>query len=171
MSGPNLLNVLQDTNPIPDPVELEDSDEARELALRRPGSVIAWRVIGDEYHGDGYRIRLLEPRKWEITRRGRLLEHHHSLKAAFAIVEHDRREALRRRDLVFYATTAVLAAIGLILTAYYYDRGNVFWVPGILAVLYVGLSAVVRFFANLSRNINDPYRRRLPWERRRYRRR
>ena len=98
-----LLTILHRSNPVPAPQTLVGSDVARELALKKPGSVIDWRERDDEYIGDGYRIRLLEPQKWQITYRDYLLAYHPSLKAAFSMVERHRRETLRRRALLRYA--------------------------------------------------------------------
>ena len=140
-------------------------DHAAE-GLPRPGSVLEWGVERDEYLADGYRIRLLAPAKWEITHRGSVLSTSKSLKMAFSIVERHRRRALRKRDLIFYGTVVFLSlfiglAIGEAVTA-----GNGVWVLALVPVLFLGVSALVRFTATLGGNLDDPYRRRLPWERR-----
>lgn len=160
-----LLTILHRSNPIPELETLVDSDAARELASKRPGSVIDWQARDDEYFGDGYRIRLLEPRKWQITHRDRLLAYHQSQKAAFSMVERHRREALRRQDLLLYSGIFAVAAVVAAAMVPFIGRGNAFPVLILGVLVFAAISALIRFTAVLSRSVTDPYRRTLPWER------
>jgi hypothetical protein len=162
-----LANALQPPNPAPDPDEATGADEAGEPAMRRPGSVIDWRIEDGDYVGDGYRIHLVEAHHWEITRRGARMAGEPTLTAAFSVVERHRRDALRRRDLATWAGVASSALVAGIAIGQLVTEGSVLWVLVAGAVLYAGVSAVVRFFAALAPNVANPYRRRMPWERRR----
>lgn len=160
------MALLQHSNPIPDPASLAGSEAARELASRRPESVIDWQRDDDDYVGDGYRIHLAEPARWEITNGGRRLHIVSSLRSAFSIVEHHRRETLRRRHLVLMAAWFIVGTTGGFLVSSIADETRqVLLVPIAIASFFLGLAAFVRFLAVLGRNVNDPYRRRLPWER------
>ena len=157
----SVMTLLQQSNPVPDPAELADSDEARELAMRRPGSVLDWHIHDDEYVGDGYRIRLLEPEKWEVTHRETVLETPRSLKRAFAKVERHRRDTLRRRDLWVWGSLFVAALVTGISVSQLAPAASIAVLP---VVFFVGISALIRVAAALSRSVTDPYQRRLPWE-------
>ncbi len=163
-----LLDRLGRANPVPDPADLADSDVAAELAMRRAGSVLNWDISDGEYQADGYRIRLVEPGNWEITFRAAVIAFNGSRKAAFRIAEDHRRQAIRRRDLIRLALTFVLTIAGWI------GAGLIareLWVLALPVVLFVSFATLIRFFAVLSRNVMDPYRRLLPWEKRSWRRR
>lgn len=164
----NLLRVLRRTNPVPEPEALVDSAAAEELALKKPGSVVNWRVRGDEYLGDGYRIRLLEPRRWQITYRDAVLAYHHSLKTAFATVERHRRRAMRRNDLLRLAAVFVLVVLGSAAAFEFFEPRSLWGALALAGVFYVAVSTLIRFLAILSGDVNDPYQRAMPWERRRW---
>jgi hypothetical protein len=158
-----LLDALGRVNPVPDAAEMADPDAAAQLAMGRPGSVLDWRISGEEYLAGDYRIRLIEPRKWEITHRGATIAYHPSRASAFVIVEDHCRDAIRRRDLIRLALTFVIAIAGWMTAGLVAEE---MWVLALPVVLYFTLSSFIRFFAVLSRNVNDPYRRRMPWEKR-----
>lgn len=160
-----LMAVLQRSNPVPDPEQLADSDEAKELALRRPGSVLDWQIEDDDYVGDGYRISLLAPSNWEITHQDRHLAYDQSRRSAFAVVERHRREALRRFDLIKWAEVMVGALLVWLVANQLIAPGIAWWLLAFV-LLFVGISTLVRFGAALSRSVVDEYRRPLPWERR-----
>lgn len=180
----NLLASLRRSNPMPTPEHLVESDAARALAFRSPLSLLDWRIIGEnEYEANPYRIQLAAPGRWEITFRGTPLAHHHSLKSAFAIVERHYRESIRRRDLlrlggvvlgVLLLLTAIDQYVAKITDWRFDPHGEgitLFWLVVMFVAIFMGLSALIRFFAVLSRNVNDPYRQRAPWERASSRRR
>lgn len=160
------MTLLRDSNPVPDPTTLIGSVAAQELASRRPESVVDWRQHDDGYVGDGYRIRLRSAARWEITLRNRHLHTVPSLRSAFSIVEHHRREALRRGHLIWMTAWFVVGTTaGFVLSSRANDTQSLLLVPSAIACFFVGLAALVRFLAVLGRNLDDPYRRPLPWER------
>ncbi|NNC91365.1 MAG: hypothetical protein HKN80_02610 [Acidimicrobiia bacterium] len=138
-----------------------DHPDADDVAMSVPGSILDWRVRGEDYLAGSYRIRLLEPRKWEVTHQGAVIAFYSSRKAAFGIAEDHWREAIRRRDLIRLALTFVLAFSAWMIAGLLVEE---LWVLALPVVLYFTLSSFIRFFAVFSRNVNNPYRRRLPWE-------
>lgn len=159
----DIMTVLVQSNPVPDPVELVDSPEGRALAMRRPESIIDWQASNGEFEGAGYRIRHLTSKDWEVAHRGKVLKHTTRQSSAFSVVEHHRRESLWRRDLMMRAAVAFLAIIAFFVLAAFSNIPGV-WFLGII-VIGIGFAGTVRFFSILNRHVDDPYRRPLPWER------
>ncbi len=159
----DMMTLLQESNPVPDPVELIDSPEGQALATRRPNSIIDWYDVEGEYAGDGYRIRNVEPRDWEVLHRGKVLRHTTKQSSAFSVVEHHRREALWRRDLRVRASVALLAIVAFFVLAAFAEVPGI-WFAGLI-VVGIGFVATVRFLSVLNRHVDDPYRRPPPWER------
>lgn len=153
------VGVLQ----VADAVDLGHSDTAVEQSMTKAGSILDWNIRGDDYVADGYRIRLLQPRRWEISHEGAVIAYHFSRKEAFGIVEDHYRDTIRRRDLIRLGFTFVLAILAWIALGSMMEE---LWVVGLPFVFYVALSSFIRFLAVFSRNASDPYRRRLPWEKR-----
>ncbi len=159
----DMMTLLQESNPIPDPTELIDSPEGQALALRRPNSVVDWYARDGDFEGDGYRIRFVSSKNWEVSHRGELIGNSSRKSAAFSVVEHHRREALWRRDMWVRASIAVLAFIALVVLAAFSEVPGL-WFLGII-IIGIGFSATVRFLSVLNRHVDDPYRRQPPWER------
>ncbi len=147
---------------IVDVVDPDDFGTAVEQAIEKAGSVLDWSIRGGDYVADDYRIRLLEPRRWEISHGGAVIAYHFSRNEAFGIVEDHYRDSVRRRDLMRLGLIFVLAILVWIGLGSMMEE---LWVLGLPFVVYFALSSFIRFFAVFSRNANDPYRRRLPWER------
>jgi len=164
----SLLSVLGRANPVSDPGDLVGSDAANELARRKPDSVLDWSISGDDYVADGYRIRFLAGNDWEIIHKETTLGSAEKLTWAFSIVEHHRREAIRRRDLIRYGLTFVLAIIagGVIISVVDELQQLYLWLTFVF-LFAIALASSVRFYAALHGSIEDPYRRLLWWERRR----
>ena len=142
-----------------------------EERVHRPASVLAWTRTGaTQYCGGDYRIALVEPLRWEILHRDRHLEFNSSLEDSFQRAERHHRDRLRRRDLIVWSLVGVFAMVVLSVAAEA-GRGTLWWFLVLVAGVFVGTSALVRFVAALTRNPANPYRRRYPWERRRRRRR
>ena len=162
MTSMNIMSIVGEANPLPDPQTLVGSNEADELALRRPESIIQWHAAENGYTGNGYHIRLAEPFGWDVTLDGNPYAEHQSLKAAFSDVERHYRRSLELRNLKIWGVVlavTVLAAFGIV--ALPGGEGNI-----LLALpVFVGVSGLIRVFAIVLGDINDPYKRRLPWER------
>lgn len=168
MNNDQLLETLGRTNPVLDPDDLIGSDAADELATRKPDSLLDWSIRGDGYVADHYRIRFLGESDWKITYKGTNLGSAEKLKWAFSVVEHHHREAIRRRDLIRYGLTFVLAILagGAIIAVV--DEVQQLWLwPAYVLLFATALGGAVRFYVTLTGNLDDPYRRPLPWERRR----
>lgn len=162
-----LLEALGRANPVLDPEDLVDSYAASELAMRKHDSVLDWRAEGNDYIADGYRIRLRQQGGWEMSLRGAVIGSDESLKDAFGLVEHHRRRALRRRDLRRYALTFVLAVMaGGVIVGVVDEVGELFLWGAFVLLVFIALRSLARINAAWSGNPYDPYRRRLPWERR-----
>ena len=130
-----------------------------------PMSWLEWRREGDdEYAGGAYRIRLIEPYRWEVLHGGRHLFYDRSLNSSLTRADHHYRDGLRRRDLMMWFTLFV-ASIGLAALVETTRETLELWgVPLLALAMYGSVSAVVRFYAAWTRNRFDPYRRRAPWE-------
>jgi len=131
----------------------------------RPMSLLNWQRTEDGYTGGDYLIRLLRPNCWEIRYRGEPVKTTDSLKLAMTRAEFHFREQLRKRDLVKWAIWFIIFTGGLIvLVSNWASR-----IESILlftALAYGWLGALTRLIAATGWSHNDPYRRRLPWERR-----
>lgn len=127
---------------------------------------MAWRLEGTGYAGGDYRIVLLAPRRWEISHRGTPIGHEPSLKTSFQIAEHHRRETLRGRDTVAWGVLATVATVAAIAVRLAVSEINLAWFVVLIVLSAVALTALVRMFSSLAGHPSDPYRRRLPWERR-----
>lgn len=132
-----------------------------------PMSWLDWERDGDEYAGGSYRIRLIEPHRWEALREGKHIFYDTRLSNALVRTEEHYRNRLRVRDL--FTWSAVFAASILLVVALDKWRDNVgLWGYLLLVVaMFASMSAVVRFYAAATGNRFDPYRRRAPWEKRR----
>ncbi len=127
--------------------------------------MIDWHPEGAGYAGDGYSVRLLAPYRWEIAYRDHPVAFRPSRKAAVGEAEHQRLEAMRRADLWLW-TLVMLLAFGGMVAVGSSVRGTLGWYGVLMVMLYVGVSALARYFAALTRNRADAYRHRLWWERR-----
>lgn len=129
-----------------------------------PMSWLDWRRDGDEYAGGVYRIRLIEPYRWEVLRNGRHLFYDRSLTSSLTRADHHYRERLRARDLIMWAVVFVLS-IGLAgAVEEMRDTLGLWGVPLLALSMYGAIGAVVRSYAAWTRSRFDPYRRRAPWE-------
>ena len=129
-----------------------------------PMSWLEWRREGDEYAGGDYLVRLVEPYRWEVLRAGRHLFYDRSLNSSLTRADHHYRDRLRIRDLIVW-TAVLIASIGLgVVVEITRDTLDLWGVPLLALAMYGGGAAVVRFYAALTRNRFDPYRRRAPWE-------
>jgi hypothetical protein len=126
-----------------------------------PGGLLAWSEDGPDLTAGRYRIRLVGPNHWLLVRRGRPLFEHRLLSAARRIAELDHRETLRRRDLAEWGTIGLIAFGASMWLVLLWGVAGFF---GLIASVFVLVSAVARFLAALSRSAYDPYRRREPWE-------
>lgn len=130
----------------------------------RPMSLLSWQGTDDGYTGGDYLISLLRPGCWEIRYRDEPVTTTDSLKLAMTRVEFHFREQLRKRDVVTWGIWLVIWTVGLIvLISKWPSRiGSIL----LFTVLVYGwLSAFTRLIAATGWSHNDPYRRRLPWER------
>ncbi|NNC93223.1 MAG: hypothetical protein HKN80_12110 [Acidimicrobiia bacterium] len=136
-----------------------------------PMSWLDWVKEGDEYVGGEYRIRLIEPYRWEVLRKGKPAFFDTRLSGALARTEDHYRDRLRVRDLLTWSAVLAGSVLLGVVVELSRDAIGLWGFPLQAAALYVGMSAIVRFYAALTRNRFDPYRRRAPWERRFRRRR
>lgn len=145
-------------------MRIEQSPE--QLPVEVPAGLLRWHRDGADYVAGRYRIALIEPRRWEIGYRGDPIGHDPSLKASLRLAEQHRRKVLRKRDAIAWgALVAVVSAVGAmahgVLTV-----GTIPWYLVMVVLAWTAVSALVRMVAALTANPRDPYRRRLPWERR-----
>ena len=131
----------------------------------RSMSLLDWRRTDDGYAGGDYRIRLAKPGCWEIDHRGEPVASTGSLKLAMTKAEFDYRERLRRRDLARSALAFATFAWALLGMASAWTAQ--LWFVVLFSILVGGLlTSLARFVGAASFSFNDPYRRRLPWEKR-----
>ena len=146
---------------------------ANHRGLKSPGPLVAsswldWSRDDDEYVGGDYRIRLIEPYRWEVLFRGDHLRFDDRLSAALAHAEHHYIEAVRIRDMTKWGLVTLVSAVGLALLVSTEGLTGFFTFPLSLVIIVTGLAALARFVAVATRNLYDPYRRRAPWEPRRW---
>lgn len=130
-------------------------------------SWLDWSRRGNEYVGGRYRVRLIEPYRWEVVHDGEHLFFDASLKSALIRTDDHHRERLRRRDLFTWgaltAGSASAAAIIELLGGF-----EPLWSILLLwIIVYLCVSGIVRFFAAAGRHPTHPYRRRAPRKSRR----
>ncbi len=137
-----------------------------QFPVEPPAGLLAWSRDGADYLAGRYRISLLEPSRWEISYRGDPIDHDPSLRASFRIAELHWRKVLRKRDAIAWGALIVGAtAAGAIANAVL-GVGNIPWYLVMIVLVWVAVSALVRMVSALTDNPRDPYRRRMPWERR-----
>ncbi len=128
--------------------------------------VVRWRPAGKGLEGERYQIRLLAPYEWEVIWGGEPIAVYPSRKEAVAAAEQHRREQWRRADVVRWPLVALAGALALAAVASV-PQGSLLWVVALGVAMYTIVAALARWVAAVSRSRTDPYRRRLPWERRR----
>jgi hypothetical protein len=128
-------------------------------------SLLGWRNTNDEYMGGNYRIRLVRAGCWEIRYRSEPVAMADGLKLAMSRAELDYRERLRNRDVVGWGTSSAVFGVVLLWMASTWTNEVGFFF--LFTALFWGLlNTLTRFIAATGWSQNDPYRRRLPWERR-----
>ncbi len=131
---------------------------ADHLAMQPPGSFLEWRIFDDGFIADAYRIVLLGPKQWRVTREGDHVGVYRSLKTAFSSAEHDYREALRRRSVRRSASVVLLAVLAWLgVDALFHVVGAGLWIVVLFPIVLVGMLALVRCLAGLSGNAHNPY--------------
>ena len=134
---------------------------------RIPMGWLTWVRDGDDHVSGPYRVRLVEPHRWEVLRDNRHLFFAPRLSAALTLADHHHRDRLRAIDLIIW-TAVLLASTGVAgVVELAGDRAGLWVIPLLALAVYGAISAVVRIYAALSRNRFDPYRRRAPWEKHR----
>ncbi len=127
-------------------------------------SWLDWSQDADEYAGGEYRIRLVEPYRWEVLHRGAHLRFDTRLSSALAQAEHHFGERLRAHDLVGWGLILLGSVAAIALMGATVGLTRLWSIPVLCVLLYVGLSAMARLFAAASRDRYNPYRRRAPRE-------
>ena len=135
--------------------------------LFRPASLLDWWQVGDELRGGPYRIRLIEPHRWEISRDGIVVAEEPTRSSSLHRAELHHREVLRRRDIVVWSGVILLSVAAVAALAEWVERATIVWVGVLALAMFVGVSGVVRLVAALTGSRHDPYRRKAPWEKRR----
>lgn len=130
----------------------------------RPMSWLDWHEDVDGFAGGDYRIRLLEPFRWEVSRAGRHVLFHETRSGAMDEAETHYREGLRRRDMWVFGLIALLAGTAVLLAIAFVPLDDLWRVLLFALLVHVVLSSLGRFVAAATRNRLDPYRRRAPWE-------
>ena len=138
--------------------------QPREPGAILPMSWVDWKRDGDEYVGGDYRIRLIEPYRWEVVRAGSHLFYDTRLSGALTRADHHYRDRLRIRDLITWGAVLVLSVLLAAGVEMAGERSGLWSIPLLAVALYGGLSAFVRMVAAATRSRFDPYRRRAPWE-------
>jgi hypothetical protein len=123
---------------------------------------LMWTRDGDDLVAGQYRIRLLGPRQWETTHRGRFLGVDPRRSIALAGAEHHHRETQRIQQIARWGLSAAVAVLVSALLSLWLSTLLGF----ILFTVAVGvfLSSAARCLAAATRSLLDPYRTREPWE-------
>ena len=140
---------------------------------KSPGPVVAfswldWSRDGQEYVAGRYRIRLVEPHRWEVLDDGQHLRFDERLSSALAWGGHHYIEALRRRDMIVSSLVVVASVVVLLLFGVASGFDTAVMAAAIPVSSIIGLSGLARFLGAATRNRYDPYRRRAPWEPRKW---
>ena len=118
---------------------------------RIPMGWLTWVRDGDDFVSDQYRIRLIEPYRWEVIREGRHLFFDSRLSGALTRADHHHRDRLRVRDLITWSLVlmgAILVGVGVELAG---DLLGLWIIPLLTLGVYGAVSAIVRLNAAASR--------------------
>jgi hypothetical protein len=123
---------------------------------------LRWIRDGDDLVAGKYRIRLLGPREWETTHRGRCLRVDSRRSMALACAEHHHHEAQRIQQITRWGLSAGVALLVAAVSSRWLST-----LPGfLLFMVAVGLflGSAARCQAAINRSLLDPYRIRESWE-------
>lgn len=134
------------------------TDERLGVALGR----LRWRRDGADLVAGRYRIRLLGPRQWETTYRGRFLRVDARRSMALAIAEHHHRETQRKQQIIRWGSLTAVALLAAAIAARRISTPMGLFLFAF--AVWVFLGAVARCQAALNRSLLDPYRVRESWE-------
>jgi hypothetical protein len=122
---------------------------------------LRWVRDEDDLVAGRYRIRLLEPGRWETTYRERPLRLDPRRSMAVAGAEHHYRGTQRIQQIVRWGSLAGVAFVVAAVATHWFSLLSVL----LLAVaVWVVLGSAVRVFAAANRSLLDPYRFRDSWE-------
>lgn len=144
------------------PTRRPEADERAGERIGVPMGRLSWARDGDDLVTGRYRIRLLGPRLWETTYRGRHLRVDARRSMALAAAEHHHREMERRRLIIRWGALAGEALLGGAVASHWISTPPGFFL--FVAAAWVFLAAVARCQAALNRSLLDPYRARESWE-------
>lgn len=130
--------------------------------IRVASGRLRWVQDGEDLVTGEYRIRLLGPEQWETTLRGRPIHVDRRRSMALAYAEHHFREAQRRKQITWWASSAGVSLLGAIVLYRWISTPLGF--VSFAALVGVFLGSLARCVAAITRSLLDPYRIRESWE-------